>query len=325
MKTSITRTITATAFAALATLALTACSSSNTPAEEEEPLDTLRIGMVALGQLPVDQAVNESYFTGVLEDVEIEYVTYPSGAAAIPALIAGDVDVVYTNNVSAGLAISQNFDLKLVSGADSISANNQQVIVLADSAIDDVADLAGQTVSVNALQSLGWLGIQVALRDADVDPDEVAFTEVSFPEAVAVMERGDIAAAQVPQPFAGSAVSAGTAKQLFDFNDYDELKDLPIGNFYTTGTWAGNHPQAVAAFRDGVNTAMEDLSGDVALVASLTEAAAGVPPEVAEIIAASIQYIPNQDDAATQRVFDLMEEFDMLDTPIDVSSIVIEN
>lgn len=306
----------------LALSALTGCSSAADGGDEQH-IETLRVGMVALGQLPVDQAKNEGYFTGALEGTEIEYVTYPSGAAAIPALIAGDVDIVYTNNVSAGLAISQDFDLKLVSGADSISANNQQVVVPKGSDVTDVADLDGKTVSVNALQSLGWLGIQVALRDADINPADVTFTEVSFPEAVAVMERGDVVAAQVPQPYAETAVAAGTATKLFDFNDYEELADLPIGSFYTTGAWATSHPGAVTSFREGVNKAMEDLSGDVDLVAQLTEAAAGATPDVAAIIAASIQYVPNQAPEQTQRVFDLMSEFDMLDTPIDVANIAV--
>jgi len=323
MKTRFIRTV-AVAVGTAAVVALAGCSSQPSSAADEEPISTLRVGMVALGQLPVDQAISQGYFTGPLEDAEIEYVSYPSGAAAIPALVAGDIDVVYTNNVSAGLAIAQNFDLKLITTADSIKANNQQVVVQADGPVSSLDDLAGETVSVNALQSLGWLGFQVALVDAGIDPKDVTFTEVAFPEAASVMGRGEIVAAQMPQPFAEAAVSSGDAVQLFDFNDFDELSSLPIGNFYTTGDWAKAHPEAVRSFDAGVNKALADLAGDVDLVTQLTMAAAGSPEESARIIAEAIEYIPNRDAAETQRVFDLMLEYDMISAPIDINTILIK-
>ncbi|WP_160142512.1 ABC transporter substrate-binding protein [Arthrobacter sp. SLBN-100] len=287
-------------------------------------MSTVKVGMVALGQLPVDQAVAKDYFSQEgLPNVKIEYQTYPSGAAAIPAMLAGDIDFVYTNNVSAGLAISEGLDLKLAVGADSVSAGNQQVFVPTGSAVKSVKDLQGKTVSVNGLQGLGTLGVNVGLEAEGVDPASVKFTEVAFPEAVSVMQRGDTAATYIVQPFAQSAIAAGTAVKLFDFNDYEELKNLPIGNFYTTGSYASEHPDVVKSFAAAVNLALADLKADKKRVAELTVTAAKVSPETADTIAASIQYIPNQKPSETQRVFDLMTKYKFIENSININDVAV--
>jgi ABC-type nitrate/sulfonate/bicarbonate transport system substrate-binding protein len=308
-------------------LALTGCTTgSPTPeASTTAPVNdvtVIKVGIVALGQLAVDQAVAKGYFTDAgLEGVKFEYKVYASGAAAIPGMLAGDVDIVYSTDVSAASAAGQGLDVKFVTGNDSIKQGNQSVFVQNGSAVKTVKDLAGKTVSTNALQGIGSLGYYVALEKAGLKPTAVTITEVSFPTAVAVLQRGDIAAAHTVQPFAAGAIAAGTATKLFDFADYDALKGLPVAGWWTTGAYAKAHPAAIAGFRIGVNKALADFAKDETIVANLTVTAAKVTPELAKTIASTILYVPNQPASDLQRVFDLMGKYNMVTKPLEASTL----
>ncbi|SJM54531.1 ABC transporter substrate-binding protein [Gulosibacter sp. 10] len=314
--------IRALARAVTAALALGATAAAAGCAQAEAP-ESIRVGVVALGQIAVDHAAAEGYFEGALAGVEVEIVQYPSGATAIPALVAGDLDFLYSNDVSAGLAISQGLDLRLVAGVDAIGPEYHQVITASSGGVQSVADLEGRTVAVNALHSLAWLGVQVALREEGADAGSVSFTEVEFPEMSAVMQRGDVAAAEISQPWGEEAIASGEAVPLFDFADYEQLDGLPVASYYTSGAFAEAQPEAVAAFDAGVDLALEDMRADRDLVADLAVQAAGSTPEAAAVIADSILFVPEQPAAETQRVYDLMLEFDMLETPLDAERIAV--
>jgi NitT/TauT family transport system substrate-binding protein len=116
------------------------------------------------------------------EGLTVELVTVQGGAAALPRLATGDLDLTFTNYVSALLGQAQGkghvpVRRRRLPGGPEHPADHDQ----AGSAIRTPADLAGKKIAVNTLRNIVELTARSALETAGVDPGSVTFVEVPFP------------------------------------------------------------------------------------------------------------------------------------------------
>lgn len=152
----------------IAALALTACGSgspsdagsasegSSAPAQAASgELQTVSIGYFPLVHTSTIVNADEA---GHLEEsgIDAELVQTQGGAAAIPALASGNVDVTYANYTSALLAVQQGLPIVLIAGND-VGADDHGIYVDPDSGIEDIADLKGKSFAMNNLQTGGIL------------------------------------------------------------------------------------------------------------------------------------------------------------------------
>jgi NitT/TauT family transport system substrate-binding protein len=92
-------------------------------------VSTLRVGVLPIvGAAPLTLAVEQGLFAAGGLTVTTERVQ--SGAVAPPALIAGDLDVLFGKHVSTIAARSQNLDVMIIAEASRARPDNFAVVTL---------------------------------------------------------------------------------------------------------------------------------------------------------------------------------------------------
>src|SRR6266542_1418597 len=151
---------------------------------------------ITLGSLPVVDAApayiadKAGYFKQ--EGLTVKFQQAQGGAALIPSLVSGDIQIAFSNWVSLFLAKSQGIDLTLIADGDTARPGFSGVFVMPNSPIKTPADLAGKKVAVNTLNNVGGLVISAVLKSKGVDPKSIRFVEVGFPDMGATLQRGQV-------------------------------------------------------------------------------------------------------------------------------------
>jgi NitT/TauT family transport system substrate-binding protein len=244
-----------TAVLAVSALLLTAgCSSaplsqgqaSGTAGAGEEKIQVGIIPIVDVAPIYVGQA--QGFFKD--EGLSLELVPAQGGAAIVPAVTSGTMDFGFSNVSSMLLAKSKGLDIKVVApGASSTGQQGKDfgaILVKNDSAIATAADLAGKTVAVNTLNNINDTTVRASVRKAGGDPAGIKFVELAFPDMQAALERGQVDAIQVVEPFLASGTVAGD--KVLASNYVDAADNLTVGAYFTTAANASSKPDLVKKF-----------------------------------------------------------------------------
>src|SRR5690625_2035256 len=119
--------------AAISALALAACGTSSASDADPNAADTTTITVGSCPLVHTSTIVNADQ-AGYLEDagLHVELMQTEGRAAAIPSLISGDVDILYSNYTSILLAAEQGLSVALVSGND-VAKDDHGIFVAEDS------------------------------------------------------------------------------------------------------------------------------------------------------------------------------------------------
>jgi NitT/TauT family transport system substrate-binding protein len=245
-----------TAVLAVSALLLTAgCSSaplsqsqtSGTAAAAGE--ETIQVGIIPIVDVaPIYLGQEQGFFKD--EGLSLELVPAQGGAAIVPAVTSGTMDFGFSNISSMLLAKSKGLDVKVVaSGASSTGQEGKDfgaILVKKDSAITSSADLAGKTVAVNTLNNINDTTVRASVRKAGGDPSAIKFVELAFPDMQAALERGQVDAIQVVEPFLATGTGAGD--KMLASNYVDTAEGLTVGAYFTTAAAASSNPELVKKF-----------------------------------------------------------------------------
>jgi NitT/TauT family transport system substrate-binding protein len=292
---------------------LAACAS-----EAASPT-TLRVGVLPIvGAAPLTLAVEQGLFAAGGLTVTTEPVQ--SGAVAIPALVAGDLDVLFSNHVSTIAARAQNLDVVIIAEASRARPDNFAVVTLPDSPVQRPAELAGRTVGVNALNNIAHLTVSAVLDAEGIGPGQLTFVEIPFPDMSNALANGRVDAAFLPEPFLSEARRTLSVRTILDPCS-GPTADLPIDGYVVTSRFADENPDMVRGFRDALVEAQRRCA-DRSVLEPLLVSSARVAPETAARISESA-YPTSTDPAQIQRVADLMLRFGALTEPVDVGRLVV--
>ncbi|MFB0836105.1 ABC transporter substrate-binding protein [Arthrobacter halodurans] len=298
-------------------LALSACGGDAQPAAGSGEAETYQVGYFPLVHTATAVHADQD---GLFEaqGLDVELVQTQGGAAAIPALVSGSIDFAYTNYTSALLAVQQGLPIRLVAGND-VGDSDHGIFVAADSGIEDVADLQGKTFAVNNLQNIGTVAVNSLLRDAGLAPGDVKFIEMPYPDMQVALEKGVADAAWQVEPFQAGAEAAGFRKigDMFD----GSIADMPVAGWVTTEQFAQQNPEAVAAFQEAITASTEDLQGDREALVELVPTYTKVSAEVVEAIEMP-RFAGELDQEQLQKAADLMQEYGIIDAPLDVAPLL---
>lgn len=280
---------------------------------------------LAVGQLPVvdvaplQLAISEGYFED--EGLTVATENAQGGAALVPALVSGELDLIFSNYVSLFLAEREGLGLRVVAEANRAAPGFSSVSVLPDSPIQSAADLAGATIAVNTLNNIGSLSINAVLESEGVDTSGIQYLEVPFPDMGATLERGDVDAIWVVQPFTSAVANTLDARSVIDpFSG--PIDGLPVAGYAVTAEFAEENPNTVAAFQRALERATEEIAGNPDAVAEVLPTYTQLTPEAAAGLDLP-EYVAVPDAEELQRVADLMAEGGVLPEPLDVDSIVV--
>ena len=241
--------------------ALTGCAES--AANDDSEPGTLRIGVIgSKAELtgPVGYLHHQGELLPRLEELgfdDIEVFPFPNGPDLNQALVGGSLDVANYGDTPALVARGSGLETRLIAQAQ---VGNDASIVVRDDGPRSIEELAGQPISVQTGSYIHryLLG---ALRDADVEPSEVLHIYTADTEGP--LERGDVAAAAMPQVNAEVFVSKGY--RTIDHLAEDHPDYAGTSATVSTDAFLSDHPDFAAAWQgwqdEGVRLARADFAG----------------------------------------------------------------
>jgi NitT/TauT family transport system substrate-binding protein len=301
---------------------LTAACSSGSDNQSSGSSGGLETSTITLGSLPVVDAApayiadKAGYFKA--EGLTVKFQQAQGGAALVPALVSGSIQVAFSNWVSLFLAKSNGIDLQVIADGDKAKPGFSGVFVMPNSPIKKPADLAGKRIAVNTLNNIGGLVISAVLKDQGVDPKSVKFVEVGFPDMGAALQRGDVDAVWVVEPFTSAVKGTLNARLVFDpFSG--PTAALPVGGYAVTKKFADQNPKTVAAFARALDKAVSDANADRSKVNEVVPTYIKIDAATAAKVTLPI-YAATPNPIELQRVADLMQQFGTLSQRLDVAS-----
>lgn len=322
------RTIAAIALAA----ALAACGGGaesggegSVEAGESAPeMSNLKVGVIPIaGVTPIFAAQQLGYFEE--EGLEVTLETSSGGAASLPLVAQGGLQISNAPPVSVILANQQGFDFAMLPPSlDAEAASPGQTAVLASktSGVTSLADLEGKKVAVNTINSVNWLYNRALLEKAGVDLETVTYVEVPFPSMIDALTNGSVDAIDVPQPFFYIAEQTGKVATLgYTFSDVQP--SAPITAYAATQEFVDDNPRTIAAFERAMTRAVEYMRGNESEAKELIAEYTGAKPELVNEIALN-KWSTELSVEGIQETADLMFEAGMIEEKVDVSEYIPE-
>ncbi|MER7798310.1 ABC transporter substrate-binding protein [Microbacterium sp. NPDC096154] len=329
-----TRFLSAAALVAAGVLSLTACSSGSPsgPAASESAaaggdgeLTPITVGLLSIApSAAVQYGIDEGIFEEHGLDVSVQMAQ--GGAAMLPAVSTGQYDFGVGNPLSVLTAATQGVDMRIASGYSFSWEDGQDanaIVTRAGDGIESWADLAGKTVSTNAIKTQGDLTVMEAVEKDGGDPAAVKFIEVAFPDALAQLDGGNVDAVWIPEPFLSAAMAAPDKYSVLGHPNQVALPGMPTMVSFTSGSLADSDPELVAQWREAVTdvlaTATEDVEGYHQTITEFTN----MPADVVSSI--KLERLDGElDPQLITDLSDLAQKFQFLESAPDVDKIILE-
>ncbi len=317
--------LSAAAASALA-LSLVACSSGapadDAPAPEGtgEPETTeLLVGIVpVIDHASVFVAIQEGFF----EEEGLDVTAQPAqgGAAAVPAMIAGDMQAAFATYPSFLLAQNSGIGINIVAEGVRGTEGTAGVYVAADSGIESIEDLEGKTIAVNTLNNTGDLTIKLKLEEAGVDASAVEFIELPFPDMGPTLASGGVDAVWLVEPFRTTVEATGAKKLFATFEG--STADIPVSGIGMTADFVKNNPNTVAAFIRAIEKANALIVSDPDITREIVSTYSNTTPELAQQLQLPNWYDGGADADNLEVWNDLMVEQGSLPSAVDLDAMV---
>ena len=228
-------------------LALVGCSSPSpspspsadqgAPEQAEITVGTLPIVDVA----PIHIAIDEGLFAA--EGLTVTVEVTQGGAAAMPALVGGDLDIAYGAWPSFLIANAQGLELRAVADGTAARPGFTELLAMPGSELEgNPAGLAGTRIAVNTLGNLGELAVRSALVEAGLEPDAAELVEIPFPDMGAALERGDVDVIWASEPVATLARETLGAVLVID-SYVGTMEGFPVAGYQASAEFVEANPK----------------------------------------------------------------------------------
>jgi NitT/TauT family transport system substrate-binding protein len=204
---------------------------------------------VKVGYIPIAECAHlyvgiaNRYFQG--EGIEIELLPMKGGAAILPAVRQGDLDIGFTNVASvivlnAGLPRgSPNSFVSLVGASyERPGYTNHALLVRRDSSLT-IRDLAKPRtrIALNTVRNIEELMLRRFLAEKGVPGTQLNIVPIGFPEMLPALERDTVDVASVVEPFIEPALRSGRFRLLA--RQYQEVsQNTVVATYAVTRKWA---------------------------------------------------------------------------------------
>lgn len=183
------------------------------------------------------------------EDFKVKWVAFNAGPAEVEALFAGEIDLGYIGPVPAITAnVKSHGDILILSGATKAGA---ELIKAKGSKITKISDLSGKIIAIPQIGNTQHLCLLKLLSDNGLATVEnggsVTVTAVDNADVQNLMDRGNIDAAFVPEPW-GSTLVGGGAEIMLDYDEVYMSGDYPVAVVVVRKEFLENNPEFVEQF-----------------------------------------------------------------------------
>ena len=283
----------------------------------------IKVGVLPVVDVaPLHLAVEKGYFED--EGLNIEIVTQPSGPASIQALLGGDVDIAFASYPAPIVAQSKGVaDFKIVAEALAAKPGHITLVATPSSPIKTPADVAGKTIAITAPQSFTDLAPMAVLESQNIDFSGIDWRPMPFPDMIAAMQNGSVAGAVLVEPWVAIAQQQLGATVILDAAS-GPTAEMPMSGYTALGGdgFAGKAPNAAAAFQRALAKAQEEAA-DRSVIEPILVEAVNIDPAIAPLMTIST-FSTTLDPERVQRVSDLLSHFNVMETEVDVSTMVLQ-
>ena len=209
--------------------------------------------------------------------VDVNWVDFTTGTAMTEAMLAGDIDISYSQGLAPFVtAIQQGAPLKMIGIAVVYEAND--CFVRNELGIDgsNASELEGKTVAV-PLNTMADFAFRSYMTHYGVDISTMNIVDQAPPDGAKSLADGAVDMACL---FGGIASAAG-AEVGTPIMTSEEKVAAGIGSFdvvSVTEKFATENPELVKAFMDATEEANQAYTGSAEQIAALAEAS-GMSPE----------------------------------------------
>jgi NitT/TauT family transport system substrate-binding protein len=232
---------------------IAACGCNNTDTADEQ--STFKyVGLKVYD--PVYVAEEKGFFDKQGIDVEI-VDTVAGGATAVQMVSSGDVQGALLSTMAICNARSSGLPVVGVADIQSAFENTplEEFYVRKDSGIKTIEDLKGKKIAINLTKSSFHYTWLMALENAGLKPEDVTFVNLSFDQQKAALERGDVDAIGLMQPYSTIARADEDLEMLFDATDI--FGEKQFCEIIVNSVWAENNPEDAEKFVTAIADATE--------------------------------------------------------------------
>ncbi|HZO37244.1 MAG TPA: ABC transporter substrate-binding protein [Solirubrobacteraceae bacterium] len=235
----------------------------------------LRVAYVpSLQAMPVFVADKKGLFTR--NGLKVKLTGSPNLGTFAPALNR-QYDIVFASSVDAIVAAGRGLNVVAFSGLsmETTKAKGLHLILGKDSGLTSASQLKGKTIGVPTLSGTLYVSTLAALLRAGVNPKDVTFREVPFPQQLDQLNAGRIDATAVAEPFAAQQRAAGN-KSLGD--PFLAVASPARSTMWITNKgWAAKNADAIARWRKTMGEAIAYIRAHPAEVRTIFEKALKLP------------------------------------------------
>jgi NitT/TauT family transport system substrate-binding protein len=283
----------------------------------------LRVSTIPIIDIaPLQVAVVKGFFAA--EGLEVDTTPIQGGAAGIPALAAGQVQIAFSNVISTTLAAKQGLPIEIIAaGSNTGDAPPDLAALVAKkgTSFKTGKDFEGKRIAVNTRNNIIWLYARAWVRATGGNPDAVTYLEVPFPQMVDAVRGDRVDAAFTVEPFLSAGLATDMQVVAWPYNTVQ--KGFPAAQYVANKSFLQQNPGVidrwVRAYHKGIdwtnqNRGTEELAK---IISSYTR----IPPE--QILKLPLPlYQKTVDPLALEPVVAEMRRNGMLDGPFDVKALL---
>jgi ABC-type nitrate/sulfonate/bicarbonate transport system substrate-binding protein len=255
---------------------------------------------------------------GLFEQEGLNVKARPSagGAAGIPTLVSGDVQIDVGNIVSVLQARQEGIEVTALENMDIIPPDTVMLASSKSSEIKSAEDLEDRkvTIAINTARNLGELMVRQAWEGAGLDWADVKLVQIEFPQMYPALDRGDVDLAWLPEPFKTQAEGDG-AHMVIDttFTEPPMADGMPSAFPVVTDEFLEQNPETLAAFDRAVTKAGQMIEDDPSIAEQTIPTFTELPAEVVGQIKLPTYAPPDTDPAALEKIAQLAEDYGLIE------------
>jgi len=197
---------------------------------------------------------------------KVEWVQFPSGAAALTALASKQVDISRLGSTPTVAAIARKLPVEFIAIGGIIVTSER---LIAKGGINSVADLKGKRIAYPP-GSTAHYALMAALKVNNIASNQVTLVSLTPADMVAAWKRGDIDAGYVWGPFSHTMEGDG-GKQILATEQLQKSGYYVWNDYVVRKEFAEKYPEIVVKFlqtyAQTVDMYNKDKEGMVKLVA----------------------------------------------------------
>jgi NitT/TauT family transport system substrate-binding protein len=287
-----------------------------------QQVETVALGLIPIIDVaPVYLGIEQGFFEE--EGIELDLSAGQGGAAIVPGVASGSIDVGFGNNLSLVVAASSGLPLQVIcSAVDSTGDPDADpfTIVTADPAITRPADLEGKTVATNTINAIGDSVVSASVRAGGGDPETITFVELPFPNMAAALQSGDVDAAWLVEPFVTLAEQQGVRVLTTPLNDFTDVQ-IEVSTYFTSDQYATENADVVERFATAMKQSLTYAQENPDAVRAILPTYLDITPE----LAAQVR-LPEWNTEVSEETFevftDLAETQGLLAGEVDLDSLL---